>query len=104
MDSAERSEIKSLADAIPKLLEREFDIRNSRIEILASIPVLHQNWELDAWAILVQINGNRKFLIHSDHGRAICVENPRQFIEEQNAKYQHAIKKGQEAQALLLND
>lgn len=92
--------IKSLVDSIPKLLKKEFKVSNIETKIIAQIPVLHQNWELNAWAILVQIN-NTKFLIHSDHGNAVCLENPKQFIEEQNAVYKQAIKKGQEALALL---
>ena len=82
---------------IRKLLTSHFGEEISSYDILETIPVLYQGWETDEWAVIIELKGRQRLLVHTNHCQPYIVDNPVEFFAEKVSFYKNAIDKSNSA-------
>lgn len=87
---------ESLLKKLPAFLGT-LGLKNTNFDVISWIPVLMQEWELDAWAVLIRLNDDSKLILYTDHGALVKVDDPKSFLKEHMTRYKAATLKCEEA-------
>ncbi len=70
-------------------------------KFIMTIPIFHQNWEMDSLAALIELSNNKKILIHTDHNSIIEVDDPKLFLADEIKKMEAACSIQRKAASLF---